>query len=219
MQNIIMPDAINGKIQTLLEQAAGQNDSAMPDSSIARATHSFSTADEAKKAFAFLRNRLLYAGHWNDYSEISSFALFGNNGESQPDKLAAAGDFIKVSLPGSGKDDWIKVTEIDDLPDEVVLTVQPSRDPTDETNRQATSHFFTRDSTNNFCLQRAAAKINFYVIGLNERTNTEQTSGILESARNLATANLGYFFGIQKTQWETFCRNFLEFEEGEKVKE
>ena len=214
-----MPNQTDGKIQTLLERAASQNDSAMPDSSIARATRFFPTAPEAEKAFASLRNRLFRVGHWNDYSEISSFASFGNNGESQPDKLAAVGDFIKVTLPGSGKDDWIKIVEINESPDEIVLTVQPSHDPTDAENKQATSHFFARGSTNNFCLQRAAAKINFYVIGLNERTNTEETSGILESARNLATANLGYFLGIQKTQWETFCRNFLEFEEGEKVKE
>ena len=214
-----MPDATNGKIQTLLERAAGRKDSAMPDSSIARATRSFSTAEEAEKAFAFLRNRLFHVGRWNDYSEISSFALFDSNGKSQPDELAAVGDFIKVTMPGSGKDDWIKITDINESPDEIILTVQPSHDPTDAENKQATSHFFAPGSTNNFCLQRAAAKINFYVIGLNERTNTQETSGILESARNLATANLGYFLGIQKTQWETFCRNFLQFEEGEKVKE
>lgn len=215
-----MSDATNGKIQTLLERAAGQNDSSAPEeSSIAQAALSFSIAEEAKKAFSFLRNRLFHIGHWNDYSEISSFALFDNNGDSQPDKLAVVGDFIKVTLPGSGKDDWIKVTEIDDLPNEIVLTVQPSHDPTNELNKQTTSHFFSPDSTNNFCLQRTASKISFYVIGLNERTNTEETSGILESARNLATANLGYFLGIQKTQWETFCRNFLDGEKSERVKE
>jgi hypothetical protein len=213
-----MPNATNDKIQTLLERAARRNDSAMPDSSIAKATRSFSTAEEAEKAFAFLRNRLFHVGRWNDYSEISSFALFDSNGKSQPDELAAVGDFIKVTMPGSGKDDWIKITDINESPDEIILTVQPSHDPTDAETKQSTSHFFKRDSTNNFCLQKAAAKINFYVIGLNERSNTQETSGILESARNLATANLGYFLGIQKTQWETFCNNFLEGEEGERVK-
>lgn len=208
-----MSNATNGKIQTLLERAARQSDSATPDdSSIAQATRSFSTAKEAEKAFSFLRKKLFHIGHWNDYSEISSFALFGNKGDSQPDKLAAVGDFIKVTLPGSGKDDWIKVTEIDELPNEIVLTVQPSHDPTDEANKQTTSHFFVSHSTNNFCLQRDDARMNFYVIGLNEKTNTEDTSGVLETIRNVATANIGCFLGIQKTQWETFCRNFLESE-------
>jgi len=214
-----MPDATNSKTQTLLERAARQSDSPTPeDSSIVKATRVYPTAAEAEKAFAFLGKRLFHIEHWNDCSEISSFALFDNNGDSEPDKLAAVGDFIKVTLPGSGKDDWIKVTEIDEPPDEVVLTVQPSHDPTDEANKQTTSHFFTSDSTNNFCLQRTDARINFYVIGLDEKTNTEETSGILETIRNVATANLGCFLGIQKTQWETFCKNFLEGEEGERVK-
>jgi hypothetical protein len=215
-----MTDAINGKIQTLLEQAAIQNDSATPDdSSIVKATRVFSTAAEAEKAFSFLRERLLQIERWNVFSEISSFALFGENGNPQPDKLAAVGDFIKVTLPGSGKDDWVKISRIDELPDEFVLTVQPSHDPTEGESKQTTSHFFTGDSTNNFCLQRVNARINFYVIGLNEKTNTEETNGILEIVRNLATANIGCLLGIQKTQWETFCKNFLEGEKSEKVKE
>jgi hypothetical protein len=45
---------------------------------------------------------------------------------------------------------------------------------------------------------------------LNEKTNIEETSGVLETIRNYATANLGCLLGIQKTQWETFCKNFLE---------
>ncbi len=212
-----MPEMINGKIQTLLEQAAWQNNSAMPeDSSIAKATRVYSTASDAEKAFFFLRKKLFHIEHWNDCSEISSFELFDADGNSQSRKLAVVGDFIKVTLPGSGKDDWVKIIEIAETPDEVVLTVQPSHDPTDEENKKTTSHFFKGDSTNNFCLQRKEAKMNFYVIGLNEKANTEETSGVLETVRNLATANIGYLLGIQKTQWETFCRNFLE---GEKAKD
>jgi hypothetical protein len=48
-----------------------------------------------------------------------------------------------------------------------------------------------------------------YVIGLNEITNTEKTGGLLESARNLATANLGHYLGVQKAAWTKFCENFL----------
>ncbi len=211
-----MPDAINDKIQTLLEEAAEQNDSpTADDSSIAKATRVFPTAPQAEKTFSFLRERLFHIEQWNVFSEISSFELFDESGRAEPKKIAAVGDFIKVTLPASGKDDWVKVTEIDDAPDEVVLTVQPSRDPTDEANEQTTSHFFTGDSTNNFCLQRTGARINFYVIGLREKTNTAKTNGIFETVRNYATANLGCLLGIQKTQWETFCKNFLE---GEKVK-
>jgi len=207
-----MSDAINGKIQILLEKAARQNDSTVPkQSSTAQATRVFSTAAEAEKAFSFLRNRLFKVELWNVESEISSFHLFDRNGNAAPEKPAAtAGDFIKIIFPGSGKDDWVKIVQIHDSSGETVLTVQPSPDPTEKESEKTTSHFFTADSTNNFCLQKIDAKINFYVIGLNEKTNTEDTSGVVETIRNFATANLGSFLGIQKTQWETFCENFLK---------
>lgn len=199
-----------GKTQAFLGKALRQNDSpARGDSSIAKATRVFSSAEEAAKAFSFLRKRLFQIEHWNDCSEISSFELFDADVNSQPKKVAV-GDFIKITLPGSGKDDWVNIVQIYETPDEVILTLKPSHNPTDKDNKDSTSHFFSGDSTNNFCLQRKDAKINFYVIGLNEKTNTEDTSGILETARNFATANLGCLLGIQKTQWETFCKNFLE---------
>lgn len=199
-----------GKTQILLKNAARQNDSpTSADSSVASAARDFSSESEAKRKFSHFHKKLLSIEHWNASSGISSFELFGENGNAQP-KKPTAGDFIKVSLPGSGKDDWVKIIEIYESPDEVILTVQPSHDPTDERNEQTTSHFFTSDSTNNFCLRRQASTISFHVIGLDEKINTEETSGVLETVRNYATANLGCLLGIQKTQWETFCKNFLE---------
>jgi hypothetical protein len=210
-----MTDARPGKIQNLLEQAARQRESSQPlESSVASATRVFSDVTEAENVFFNLRKRLLRVELWNRASEISSFHLFDRNGNAAPEKTAAEGDFIKIILPGSGKDDWVKITEIHDSADEIVLTVQPSPDPTAKETDETTSHFFTSDSTNNFCLQKNDAKINFYVIGLSERTNTEDTSGIIESARNFATANAGSLLGIQKFQWETFCENFLELRSG-----
>ena len=210
----MMSETTNGKIQNLLEQAARQNNSpTAEDSSVAQATRVFPTETEAEKAFSILRKRLFRIKRWNLESEISSFHLFDENGKSQPEKTAVVGDFIKIGLPGSGKDDWVRIVEIQDSADETVLTIQPSPDPTDKENKKTTSHFFTAESTNNFCLQKNDLKISFYVIGLNEKTNTEETSGVLETVRNVAAANLGSILGIQKAQWETFCENFIEIEQ------
>ena len=208
-----MSETADSITQNLLARAARQNDSPTSGaSSVVKATRVFSTAAEAEKAFSDVREKLFQIERWNDYSEISSFKLFDTAGNAQPEKLAARDDFIKIILPGSGKDDWVKIVEIIETEDETVLTLQPSYDPTGGENEKITSHFFTDDSTNNFCLQRHGAKLNFYVIGLNEKTNTEETGGVLETVRNYATANLGCLLGIQKTQWETFCQNLLQSE-------
>ena len=210
-----MSETTDSKIQNLLTQAARQNDLPAPgDSSFASASRICETEAEAEELFERLEAKLFRIEQWDHESEISSFLLFGADGQAQPEKVAAVGDFIRITLPGSGKHDWVKIIKIHKSANETILTIQPSPDPTDKTtdSPNSTSHFFNSDSTNNFCLQRKGEKLNFYVIGLNEKTNTDETSSVIETVRNFATSNVGSYFGIQKTQWETFCRNFLELE-------
>lgn len=198
---------MSGKIENLLKRA---NESTVADSSVTSSTRVYATETEAEKVFRQLSEKLFSVERWNIESEITGFNLYDAGGIAQPHKTAAVGDYIKTTMPGSGKNDWIKVVEIIESPDEIVLTVQPSRDPTDKGSEATVSHFFDAVSTNNFCLQRTGVKITFYVIGLDEKSNTEATGGIIETVRNFATANIGYFLGIQKAQWQTFCDNFIE---------
>ena len=201
------------KIQNLLEQAAAQAESSTAEvSSVSSATRNCSTRTEAESVFQRLIQKLFQIEQWNSESDLSSFALFDENGCAKTEKIAVVRDFVRITLPGSGKDDWVKIVEIFEAADEIVLTVQPSHNPTDEENESTTSHFFTADSTNNFCLQKNGLKLNFYVIGLGEKSNTEDTSGIIETVRNFATANIGHFLGVQKAQWQHFCDNFVEIE-------
>ncbi len=204
---------MNSKIQNLLEQAVAQAESSTAEvSSVTNATRNCSSETEAKNVFQRLIQKLFNIEQWNAESNFSSFALFDENGFTKMEKIAAVGDFIRITLPGSGKDDWVKIVEIYDAADEIVLTVQPSPNPTDKEDNSTTSHFFTNDSTNNFCLKRNGIKLNFYVIGLGEKSNIKDTSGIVETVRNFATANIGHYLGIQKAQWQNFCDNFVEIE-------
>jgi len=204
---------MNSKIQNLLEQAVAQAESSTAEvSSVTNATRNCSSETEAKNVFQRLIQKLFNIEQWNAESNLSSFALFDENGFAKMEKIPAVGDFIRISLPGSGKDDWVKIVEIHDAADEIVLTVQPSLNPTDKEDNSTTSHFFTNDSTNNFCLQKKGIELNFYVIGLGEKSNIKDTSGIVETVRNFATANIGHFLGIQKAQWQNFCDNFVEIE-------
>jgi len=199
------------KTENLLKQYARQLDSETEETSSAtNATRLFASDEEAEETFSRLCKKLLRIKHWNECSDFSSFMLYDKSGNWREDTSAAVGDFIKITLHGSGKADWVKVIEIFQAPNEIVLTVQPSPDPTDADDKAATSHFFTGDSTNNFCLLRKNSKLNFFVIGLDEKANTAETSGVIETIRNAATANLGRYLGIQKFQWQTFRDNFLE---------
>lgn len=197
------------KIQKLLDEAEVQT--AATTSSVASAERKFASAAEAEKSFAQFRAKLFHIERWNAHSALMSFALFDENGDESKRETTAVGDFIRLTLTASGKSDWVKIIRIDDAPDELILTVQPSYNPTEKNaDASATSHFFTAESTNNFCLERTGETINFHVVGLNEKTNTKETKNILETVRNAATANIGHFLGIQKMEWTQFCENFLE---------
>lgn len=201
------------KIQTLLEEAAKtENFSSDEMSSVASAKCVFPNESEATNAFARFSEKLFQINRWNSHSVITSFELFEKNGVAASRKTAKAGDFIRISMTGTGKSDWVKITSIDDSsPNEIILIVQPTYDPTDEKpDKTHTSHFFKSESNNNFCLQKKDETINFYVIGLNEKSNIEDTKNIIEAARNIATANFGHYLGIQKAEWSAFCKNFLE---------
>jgi hypothetical protein len=204
----------SSNVENLLKQANEKHSPPDVTSSVSNAERFYRTTEEAETAFQKFKEKLFLVEYWNKASEIASFAHYDENGKEQrPQKPFAVGSMIKITLPASGKDDWVKVLEINDAaPAEIIITLQPSFDPTiaDAEGDKHTSHFFVQTSTNNFCLQRADEKLNFYVIGIGEQTNTEDSGGVLETIRNVATSNVGYFFGIQKTQWQTFCENFIE---------
>lgn len=90
-----------------------------------------------------------------------------------------------------------------------MITVQPAYNPAAKpVDTTITSHFFTREARNNFCLQKDDKDVALYVIGLNEKTNTNETGSPVETIRNVATANPGFYLRIQKAMWKDFCSNF-----------
>lgn len=203
---------MSNKIQRLLEQAERQKQSAETgESSIASASRAFPETSGAEKFFKNLREKLFRVREWNAESTLTSFELFDRSGNVANGENAVAGDFIRLSMVGAGKNDWVEIVEILDEADEAVVTVKPSPNPTEDApDKAATSHFFTSDSTNNFCLGKTGEIVSFYVIGLSEKTNTDETENFIEKARNVAVSNVGSYLGIQKGEWQTFCENFLK---------
>ena len=205
-------DKMSEKIQNLLKEAETSDDG---KSSVTSAERDFKSAEETVAAFASFRQKLYDINRWEADSGVSAFQLFDENGKGLETPKAQKGNFVRISLPGSGKHDWVEIVDIHDASDEVVITVQPTYDPTEkDANKDATSHFFTSDSRNNFCLQKKDNSLAVYVIGLHEKPNTSESGGVIEKVRNAATAGFGWL-GFQKIEWKTFCENFLE---SEKVK-
>ncbi|MEO6588715.1 MAG: hypothetical protein ABIP06_05255 [Pyrinomonadaceae bacterium] len=194
------------KTGDLLKQAKANAD----ESSISSADKSFETAQKANEGFLSLKNKLLSIGEWNAHAFTSSYELFDEDGNVVGNGELAVGLLIRIKIAASGKFDWIRVINFHGAADEFIITVKPAFDPTAENkNKNIISHFFTDESTNNFCLFKKNKTVAFYVIGLNEKQNTTETSGALETIRNLAV-NVATYLGTQKSEWEKFCHHFLE---------
>jgi hypothetical protein len=202
------------KIQNLLEQA---NYSKANDSSVTFAERMFSSESDAEDFFIKTKKKLADINVWNEKSTPSNYELFDENASVCESKIIIPGRFIRIGIPASGKFDWVKVFEIiDDAPNEFIIRVHPAYDPTETPiDKTVVSHFFTNEATNNFCLQKVGKDVQMYVIGLNEKANVREAGGLIEAARNAATANAGYYLGMQKTMWKEFCANFLEIKEKE----
>lgn len=179
-------------------------------SSFSSAEKTFSAEAEAAQVFAILKAKLLSVAEWNAHSLLSSFNLFDENGQTLATGELAVGAFMQISLKGTVKYDWVRVIDIYEAAGEFIITVKPTFDPTaDEVDNQVVSHFFTDESTNNFCLLRRADTVALYVIGLNEKMNVSETKNALEAVRN-AAVNAGSYLGVQTGEWEKFCHHFLE---------
>ena len=91
-----------------------------------------------------LRPELFRVREWNEKATLTSFELFDEKGDISERQNAVVGDFIRLSMAGTGKYDWVKVIEIIDEAGEAILTIKPSYDPTENRpDKNTTSHFFT----------------------------------------------------------------------------
>ena len=200
---------MSGKIQNLLHQASQEPNT----SSVSSAKRNFTDEEQARSVFLEVNEKLLNLDNWNKNSVLSNFEIFDENGDVQADKTIRIGGFERISLKGTGKYDWVKIIDIYGNETEFVITVKPTYDPTeDNPDKKTVSHFFTDEATNNFCLQQDDKSVTLYVIGLNEKQNAGETDNVVETVRNVAVANLGSYLGIQKSEWTTFCKNFLSSE-------
>jgi hypothetical protein len=179
-------------------------------SSFSSAAEVFASDAEAAKVFSILKAKLLDIDEWNAHALLTSFELFEENGEPLPTKKLSVGSFLRIALTGTLKYDWVRIVDMTDAADEFIVTVKPTFDPTEtERDERTVSHFFTDESTNNFCLVKKEKEVALYVIGLSEKMNASETENALETVRN-AAVNAGSYLGVQRGEWEKFCHHFMD---------
>ncbi len=197
---------MNSKTSNCLKKAEANKN----ESSIIFAERTLLSEREADEIFSNLKSHILSIEQWNEHGSLSSYEIFDENGQALQTDNLSVGVFIRIWLKSSGKYDWVKLIDIFEDENEFVITVQPTFDPTEEKpDKTLISHFFTDESTNNFCIVRDFKTVTFYVIGLDEKINTDKTEGTLETVRN-AGAKLSSYLGVQKGEWKRFAESFID---------
>ncbi len=168
--------------------------------------------------FNTAKTRLLDVNSWGKTADSmagADFQLTDSKGKNVSGRDPKVGDFIKIDLPGPSGDDWVQVESISNKPDELSITVRPSRDPSSSSNE--TQHFFSSSATNTFTVskgQTADGKpiVEFNVNGRNEKTNL--TEGFwnldVDNAINRAKNAGGSVTGAQTAQWENLGAGILK---------
>lgn len=192
----------------------------------ALAVSHFPDEKSASAAFDAQKARLADVNNWTGLSgaENASFSLVGPDGKPAEGRSAQVGDFVKIRLPGSPTADWVQIESIQNGQNEFSIRVRPSHDPTKQPlTPDVVAHFFSREATNTFSVEKRGNDVQVRVLGHNESANVGATSGgLLNAARNRAVAEGAWGIqrpipgttttvnGMQQHQWNRFTENLSQ---------
>lgn len=177
------------------------------------------SVEEAVLRYQSAKEKLLNVSEWHTYAGdgTADFQLTGRNGEAVW-RPAQEGDYFRIDLPALGSetgdgDDWVQIKSITESNDpaskieQTAIIVNPSPNP--KKNSTDTAHFFKNDASSTFIVKRINNTVFAEVHGRNEKPNTEETTSIVDKARNAVVA-VGAILGLSKIQWKALVNGLLE---------
>jgi hypothetical protein len=171
--------------------------------------------NEAKKFFVKVKDRLQNVNQWKGYAgNISAnFQLVDRQGNDVQRK-AEKGDYFKIDIPGPGRKsgngyDWVEIE--DEVSSSSVdsesfgFRVRPADNPKKTDDEVA--HFYSRESTSTFVVERKNNKIRASVHDRNTKPNTDAerpSDKIRDALVGMAGA-----FTFSKIQWKNLTDGLL----------
>lgn len=178
--------------------------------------NSYQDEASAREAFERSRQKLFDVNRWSELPGINStFELFSETGVKLTQPVDKPGYYIRIELPGPTPENWVHITELNQDGNMAEFVVHPSRKPQpapDEKNE--IKHFFAKEASSTFRVERNGSTITAYEIGRNEAINNQG-----EEAGDRAVANTliaeGGWAGVQKLQWDKLTAYLVHIEEAE----
>jgi hypothetical protein len=176
---------------------------------------SFESDAEALSFFKLASQRLLHVNQWHELAgkATAQFQLRDDEGKAV-DREARKGDYFQIDIPAPGSVtgggyDWVRIEDIVEEENNLVITVRPCSNP--QNKDKDTAHFFSSDSSSSFVVKKEGKKVTAGVYGRNEKPNAG-TEKIIDKIRNTAVA-IGAITGFSKLQWKSLVNGIVKQEE------
>ncbi|HEX6224643.1 MAG TPA: hypothetical protein VFZ52_09545 [Chryseolinea sp.] len=171
--------------------------------------------NEAREFFAKVKDRLQNVKLWKEYAgdfsaEFNLVDSDGNPVKRKPEK----GDYLKIDIPGPGSKsgdgfDWVQIEEMVSAStphdESFGFRVRPADNPTD--GERETAHFYSRESTSSFIVERTLNKVTASIHDRNTKPNTE-ANRTTDKIRDVVVGAAGAI-SFSKLQWKNLADGLL----------
>ena len=158
------------------------------------------------------RKNLLDINRWQEFAgKLSAEFRLTDPFGKLVERLPLQGDYIRIHLPTAATDkfEWVRIEAIKEQAHHeklnwIMMRVRPSDPPRQQ---EETEHFFSKEATSSFIVERTGRKVQASVRGRNELPNLE-TPGLFNKIRNIFIG-LGAMLGLNYPQWKGLVRGLL----------
>ncbi|MBC5991251.1 hypothetical protein [Pontibacter cellulosilyticus] len=160
------------------------------------------------------KQKLFDVNEWSQMSGINStFHLYDKRGRRITAKMPEIGFFMKIILPATTIDNWVRITGIRVEDNLAEFTVHPSEQPKELGEGDAEiEHFFIKEASSTFRVTREGNTLHGYEIGKNEGINNQGKDAGERALLNTLIAEGGWA-GVQALQWDKLTKYLVHLEE------
>jgi hypothetical protein len=170
--------------------------------------------EEAKAFYNIVKNRLKSVNKWHSIAGglSAKFQLVNKDGIEVERRLQKE-DYFKIAIPGAkivnGEEyDWVTVEELENVStadrESFGFRVRPVQNPLD---KEDVAHFFSRESTSSFIVEREKNKITASIFDRNIKPNND-AGPIRDKARDLVVGAAG-MLAFARIQWKKLVDGLL----------
>lgn len=160
-------------------------------------------AGSARQAFEESKKKLFHVNLWSNLEGINStFELHDAQGRKTTAEMPQEGHYIKIILPATTVENWVRITSIRTTDNLAEFTVHPSQKPQPPVDKEeVTEHFFTREASSTFRVELQGTRLIGSEIGKNEVINNQGEESGDRAILNTLVAEGGWA-GFQALQWD-----------------